>query len=388
MKKNVMLMVPLLDQGGLERICALTANLLKDKCNLTLVVFSTKNMLYDVSKVEMIDLHLGSKPGIMGKIITLFRRIHSVKRIKKQKQIDVTYSFGPSANLTNVFSKVKDQIWVGIRGYGALEDKKAMTRLSKRADKVVCCSQIMADDVKRIYHPKEVTCLYNPCDVEEIQRLGEEPIDSRFESFFEGEGPIIASMGREHDVKGFWHLVKAFAIVNHQKPNAKLIIVGEGTFTDYKKLALDLGIADKILFTGVQKNPFRYIKKASLYVLTSSSEGFPNALVEAMALGVPVMSVNCKSGPAEILLEDYREASDVTRVYEGKYGILLPVMSPEKNLNSQVVEKEEKILAEQMIGILTDYERSVRLRKYALERSNQFTTVYYLQELLTQIGLI
>lgn len=386
MKKNIMLMVPLLDQGGLERICALTANLLKDKCNLTLVVFSTKNMLYDVSNVEMIDLHLGSRLGKFGKAINLWKRICAVRKIKKSKRIDVTYSFGPSANLVNVFTRKKDKIWVGIRGYGALKNERSMKLLCKRADKVVCCSKIMAADVMRIFHPKEVTCLYNPCDVKEIQRLGEENIDSAFEKFFEGDTPIISSMGREHDVKGFWHLIKAFALVNNQKPNTKLMIIGEGTFSEYRKLALDLGIADKILFTGVQKNPFSYLKKASLYVLTSASEGFPNALVEAMALGVPAMSVNCKSGPAEILLDDYSEAFDDTKVYEGKYGILLPVMTPEKNLNSEVVEKEEKILAEQIACFLSDGQRAARLKESAMERSKNFSIDSYLVTIMQQIG--
>ena len=77
-------MVPLLDQGGLERICAMTAKLLTPLCHLTLVVFSTKGMIYDVDGVDMIDLHLGSVPGKVGKAVNLCKRIRAIKKIKKR----------------------------------------------------------------------------------------------------------------------------------------------------------------------------------------------------------------------------------------------------------------------------------------------------------------
>ena len=385
MKKNVMLMVPLLDQGGLERICALTANLLKDKYCLTLVVFSTKNMLYDVSKVEMIDLDLGSRPGLFGKAMTLVSRIREVKKIKRKKQIAITYSFGPSANLTNVLSRVKDQIWVGIRGYGALDNKGAMNFLSRKADTVICCAKVMADDVAKMYHPKKVDCLYNPCDVDAIRLAANEPVEE-FEDFFTDYTPIIASMGREHDVKGFWHLIKAFARLKEQQPAVKLMIIGEGAFTEYRKLAADLHVEESILFTGLQKNPFHYLQKVSLYVLTSASEGFPNALVEAMALGIPVMAVNCKSGPAEILKENYQEAEDNQKVYNGEYGILLPVMNPQKNLDETVLEREEEILAEQMNKLFSDDQQLQIYRKASVERSTRFSVDSYVSHIVSLIG--
>lgn len=137
-------------------------------------------------------------------------------------------------------------------------------------------------------------------------------------------------MGREHDVKGFWHLIKAFALAKKKIPALKLMIVGEGTFAEYRKLAEDLQVEQDVWFTGVQKNPFAYLKQASLFVMTSVSEGFPNSLIEAMAVGIPAMSVNCKTGPAEIFLDDYREGGDGHTVIEGEYGVLLPVICPEK----------------------------------------------------------
>lgn len=388
-------MVPLLDQGGLERICAMTAKLLTPHCHLTLVVFSTKGMIYDVDGVDMIDLNLGSVPGKVGKAVNLCKRIRAIKKIKRERNIEITYSFGPTANLANVFTRVKnakvnheqitDKIWVGIRGYGALEDKYDMTLFCKRADKVVCCSQIMADEVKAKFWAKDVVCVYNPCDVESIRRLAKEPLPADRQTFFAEGAPVVAAMGREHDVKGFWHLIKAFALAKKKIPELKLMIVGEGTFAEYRKLAEDLQVEQDVWFTGVQKNPFAYLKRASLFVMTSVSEGFPNSLIEAMAVGLPAMSVNCKTGPAEIFLDDYRKGGDGHTVIEGEYGVLLPVIHPEKNLDASVMEKEEEIMAEQMVRVLTEPEKLAERKAASLKRAEDFSVQAYTNSLLRMI---
>lgn len=388
-------MVPLLDQGGLERICAMTAKLLTPHCHLTLVVFSTKGMIYDVDGVDMIDLNLGSVPGKVGKAVNLCKRIRAIKKIKRERNIEISYSFGPTANLANVFTRVKnakvnheqitDKIWVGIRGYGALEDKYDMTLFCKRADKVVCCSQIMADDVKTQFGAKDVVCVYNPCDVESIRRLAKEPLPADRQTFFAEGAPVVAAMGREHDVKGFWHLIKAFALAKKKIPELKLMIVGEGTFAEYRKLAEDLQVEQDVWFTGVQKNPFAYLKRASLFVMTSVSEGFPNSLIEAMAVGLPAMSVNCKTGPAEIFLDDYRKGGDGHTVIEGEYGVLLPVIHPEKNLDASVMEKEEEIMAEQMVRVLTEPEKLAERKAASLKRAEDFSVQAYTDSLLRMI---
>ena len=385
-KKNILLMVPLLDQGGLERICALTAKLLNDKHNISLVVFSTKNMLYDVSGVDLIDLNLGSKPGKIGKVLNVFKRIAAVKRIKRQKNIEVTYSFGPTANLVNVFSRVQDKIWVGIRGYGALADTGAMKLFCKRADKVICCTKVMADDIMTKFSPKEAECLYNPCDTEQIRELSKAEVDELHKDFFENHSKIIASMSRVDDVKGFWHQIKAFSLIKKEMPETGLMLIGDGDFSEYKELAEQLGVREDVLFAGLQKNPFRYLKKAQLYLLTSHTEGFPNSLIEAMAVGIPAMAVNCKTGPAEILMKDYKQAEDQHKVYYGEYGILLPVMNHDKNLDAQVIEEEERLLAKEALKILQDSEKTEMMKMAAAKRSEAFSVACYVERLMDLIN--
>lgn len=384
-RKNLLLLVPMLHQGGFERICAMTAQLLKEACNVSLALFSSEDMFYDVTGIEVFDLKLGSKPGLLPKVLNVLKRINKVKKLKKEKNIHVTYSFGPTANLVNALSKAGDQVWLGIRGYGALEEKRTMQMTCRRADKVICCAQVMADDVEAAYHPKEVTCLYNPCDVEKLRMLGGEQIDKEHEPFFAKNGPIIASMSREDDVKGFWHLLKGFALIKKEISDAGLMIIGDGAFTEYKKLAEDLQIQDSVLFTGVLKNPFRYLGKASLYIMTSITEGFPNSLVEAMALGVAAMSVNCKSGPAEIFMEDYGKAYDQHKVYYGEYGILLPVLSPQKNLDASIIEEEERILAAEAAAVLVDAQHLALWQQKSLTRSKDFSMKKYEEHILQML---
>ena len=383
--KNVMLMVPLLDQGGQERICALTAHLLNEACKVTLVVFSTKGLFYDVKGLDVVDLDLGSRNGKLAKALTVLRRIHAVRKLKKHKKIQITYSFGPTANLINSLSKRKDIVWLGIRGYDALPDHGILKYLGKKADKVICCSKVMAEDVGNMLGIGMTDYLYNPCDIDTYRELSKKSIDQMDMLFFHEGDPVIMSVGRATDRKEFWHQVKSFAMVKKEVPNARLVLVGDGDFEGYKKLANDLGIRDSILFTGVRENPFSYLKYASVYWMTSAAEGFPNALVEALSIGIPVLSVNCKTGPAEILMEDYKKAENQHQVIYGEYGILLPIMNPLKNLEAQVTEPEECVLAEETIKVLKNAKLLKEMGIKAKKRSEDFGVIQYRDALLRKV---
>lgn len=385
-RKNLLLLVPMLHQGGFERICAMTAHLLKEVCNVRIAVFSTEDMFYDVTGIELIDLKLGTTPGLVGKVCNVFRRRNALRRIKKQKNIHITYSFGMTANLVNSISKVGDEIWLGLRSYGDLQNKSQMKLFCKKADRVICCTGAMEDELRENFHPGRTDTLYNPCDVERIRQMAEEPVAGEHAGFFADNSPIIAAMGREDDVKGFWHLVKVFSLVKKELPSAKLLIVGEGTFTEYERLSEELGVRDSVLFAGAQKNPFAYLKRASLFLMTSVLEGFPNALIEAMAVGLPAMSVNCKTGPAEILTEDYRSTEDRHKVYAGEYGVLLPVINPVKNLAAGEIEEEERIMAAEALRILKDPAKEKEMGGAALRRSGAFSVGSYVERLTAWIN--
>lgn len=378
-RKRIMLIVPMLDQGGLERVCALTAQLLKTAYDVHLVVFNTEGMIYDVSGVHLIDLQLGAVPGKVGKLLNVLKRVRRVKKLKKELDIQISYSFGQTANLVNVLSKQKDVTWAGIRGYGALDNKKEMSFVCKRADRMVSCTRVMEADIAASYSVKSSATLYNPCNLEEIRQLARADVAPEFEEFLQRPGKTVVSMGRAHDVKGFWHLMKSVSLVKKKLPDVKLMLIGAGDFSEDKELARKLHMEKDVLFTGVQKNPFALLARADVYALTSDSEGFPNALIEAMSSGLPCVSVNCKTGPAEILQDDYRKSENQSKVYQADYGILTPIFKGEKNLEPDNFTSEEKIFAEELEKLLQDEAAWTAYQKKAVKRAGDFGMEAYVE---------
>lgn len=384
-KKRIMLITPMLHQGGFERICVLTAKLLKDIFDVYLVVFTTQDLFYDVTDIRLIDLKLGAVENRVGKIANIYKRVKKLKRLKKELCIDVSYSFGTTANIANVLSKYKDITWAGIRGYNALSDKGAKL-IFQKADCVVSCTKTMEADINKSFRTKKSVTLYNPCDLAEIRSLAKEKIGKEFAEFVDScNGQFVVSVGREDDLKGFWHLLKSFSLVKKEFPDAGLMIIGDGSYAEYKRLAEELEISDSVLFTGVLKNPFALLAKADVYALTSVSEGFPNALIEAMACGVACVSVNCKTGPAEILADSYEKYKDCHRVYEAEYGILTPVFQGEKNLEADRITDQEKQYALELIKLLGNGEKRRVYSVRAEKRAKDFGAERYVENIINMI---
>lgn len=375
-KKKLMLMVPMLHQGGFERVCVLSARMLQPYYQVFICVFNLDHIFYDVSGIPVIHLNLGVKNGKLGKVSNVIKRSLQTAVWKKRLGIDVTYSFGPTANLVNVLSKSRGEAWCGIRSYMDLDpsNDRMLAFFVKNADKVICCSKVIEEELGQRFDCKKAVTLYNPYNRDWIlQQAQEEILDlpwSMEDTF------TIVSMGREDDVKGFWHLIKAFFLVTKKIPQARLLIVGDGTFTEYKKLAENLKISEKVWFTGKKSNPFPYLKAAQISVLTSYYEGFPNALVEAMTLGLPVIATDCLTGPAEIL----EKRKDSREEISAEYGILIPNMSQEKNLDAHIIDAQEEYLAQRMMEL---YENEALYREYgkkAQERSAIFSYEHYMEQ--------
>jgi len=180
------------------------------------------------------------------------------------------------------------------------------------ADDVIAVSEGVADDIAGIARldRQKIHVIYNPVDIENIKRLAAEPI--RHPWFDPGSPPVVLSAGRLTRQKDFPSLLRAFAQVRQSRPT-RLMILGEGEDrASLEGLARELDCRDDVALPGFVPNPYPYMAAASVFVSSSAWEGFGNVLIEAMALGVPVVSTDCPSGPAEILAR-------------GRYGTLVPV---------------------------------------------------------------
>lgn len=358
--KKMMLIVPALHQGGFEKVCVATARLLEPYFQIQIVIFDSREIAYDIRGLTVIDLHLASRPGKAAKLWNVMKRAYKIHQLKKKEGTDIAYSFGPTANIANIVSLGKAKKWLGIRSYMDMDNPGQIKWFCKKADRVICCSERICRETAEKYGCKKAVTLHNPFDLKEIEMLAEQGEASLPWE----EGRILVSMGREDTVKGFWHLLKSFALVHEALPDTKLMIIGQGEYAQYKELAAGLGIEDVVCFTGLKKNPYPYLKRSSLYVLTSYNEGFPNALVEAMALGVPAVATDCMTGPREILAE--------------KYGILVPNMSPDVDFSPQNITEEERMLAEKIIALLKDEEQMTHYREMARTRAGDYTTESYI----------
>ncbi len=378
-KKKVMLIVPMLHQGGFERVCVATARLLEPYCEVSVVIFSAADIAYDIRGLQVIDIHMKSVGSRLGKIRNVFRRSRKVAGLKKELGIDIAYSFGTTANLVNVLSRTRGKTWCSVRSYMDLGNPGMMKLFSRRADKMICCSKIIEKQLREEMGCHSAVTLYNPFDTETIADQSQEEVRLPFRD----SDRVILSMGREDDVKGFWHLVKSFYLVHRRYEDARLMIVGEGDFREYWKLAEELGIADAVSFPGVKKNPFPYLARGSVYVMTSLNEGFPNVLVEAMALGKPVISTNCMTGPAEILTEDYAAVAGREEYVDGEYGILIPNLSKEKDLDASHITEEERNLARQIERLFEDEALYQKYSAASLKRAACFSNAAYVGSLRT-----
>ncbi len=169
--------------------------------------------------------------------------------------------------------------------------------LYRFADQIVCQSRAMADDlVSELGVPVErLAVLPNPVDFEALENLTEP-------APWPGLGPRLLAIGRLAPEKGFDLLVKAMAKVRRDFPHAGLVIVGKGREeTRLKTLAIHLGIADAVSFAGYVDRPGRFYAGADLFVLSSRREGMPNALIEAIASGLPVVSTPASGGLVDLL---------------------------------------------------------------------------------------
>jgi len=202
-----------------------------------------------------------------------------------------------------------------------ITESKVREKLYKKgyrlADHYVAVSIGVKEDMIDYYglNKDQVSVIYNPVVDDSLKEQMDKKVNHPwFSSNY--QIPVIVGMGRFNGQKGFEDLIKAFSVLRKKK-EAKLVIFGErkeesSYYKKVSKLVADGNLEDDIEFPGFVNNPFKYLSKASLFVLSSKFEGLPGALIQAMACSCPVISTDCHSGPREIL-ED------------GKYGPLVKV---------------------------------------------------------------
>lgn len=309
------ILIPNFDDFGAQRVAINAANGLKRRgYEVRFVVNNSSGPFqsYLDSNIEILDL--GAKVFNIPKVRVLLWLLAYIASIPKNKTC-VLISFSPSANLYVLLAKMlRPGVRVIIQEHAfqsvALDDnsflyrifyRNFLVKLYRKADIFLTIANAIKNNFIETFSidPKRAVVVRNPVDVEKIKKMSASEIPS---FSFDYNKKYIISAGRLCRQKNFHRLIRIFGNVAHDESNAELIILGEGDDRgSLRKLSQELGIEKRIHFVGFQDNPYAWFSKSHIFCLTSNWEGLPQVIAEAMICGLPVISHDCPSGPAEML---------------------------------------------------------------------------------------
>lgn len=341
--KKISIFLPSLLGGGAERIMVILAN-----------EFCARGISVDLVLSKAIGPYLADvQPNIRIVDLNAKRLIYSIfpliKYIRKEHPKVMLTALNTSniiAILARILSGISFKLVISERAVSsvALRDNPLMRaklipflmrRFYKKADSIIAVSAGVADDLVKKYNlnNRKISIVYNPIVTSELINLSNENFHHKW--FGNQNIPVILAIGRLTSQKNFPLLLNAFSLLLEIR-DARLVILGEGKLrSNLEALASNLNIEEKVSFPGFVINPFKWMKNASVFVLSSDYEGLPGTLIQAMACGTPVVSTNCPSGPNEIL-------------ENGKWGKLTPVGNAgllSKAINDTIAEEKHPDVA-------------------------------------------
>lgn len=315
---DVLFVMPHFRAGGAERVSLLLANELAARgVRVGIAAYEKKGEFLDRidSRVRLEEIG-GS--GWFAAILPLSRL---VRRTRPRALVGVMVSCNVAAVVAGRLARTGARIVLTEHNQvdksadffgGNSRSYRAIPWVYPHADTIVCVSDGVRDSLCRYsgMTPDKMRVVHNPIVSSDLIDKAAQPCPHPWAN--DPQVPLILAVGRLATAKNYPMMLRAFAILRRQR-RARLLILGNGPVRDSLAALVDeLGGADDVEMHGYTSNPYAFMSRASLFVLSSSWEGFPTVLVEALACGSPAVSTDCPSGPREILVD-------------GKLGELVPV---------------------------------------------------------------
>ena len=298
-RSKTLIIIPALTCGGAERVAVLLARGWIERGHhiVLATIYGRDRDFYEVPvQVERIALDLGrDRSNLAQKLTGNVRRVLALRRLIRRERPDRIVSFMNQTNVVVLLSAAGLRVPVIVTEHmdPRRDDLHAGWRWLRRktylgAARLVSVSRAVDSFFDWLPGDRRAV-IPNPLPLDEIEKATGEPLVLPWRQ-------TVIAMGRLAPEKGFDQLMRAFAAVAGEFPDWGLVILGEGPQRDeLELLAEELRIGDRLGLPGMLQEPFAALKQADLFVLSSRHEGFGNALVEAMACGLPVIATDCWS---------------------------------------------------------------------------------------------
>ncbi len=376
-----------LSGGGAERVMLR----LLDRLPVRRLILLEEALDYalDGERVSFLSPRFLSRPILVDNFKYLCTLVWGRSLSRELSPGDTVVSFSDRAHLVNAWAKLFCRHTAVISVHSLVLDERSesgvgrmspwRSRLYSRGDLLLAVSgRVKLSLVLSGIPEDKIRVLPNPIDVDSIRGMAEEEVEEVFEGI-----PFVVNVARLGKEKGHRYLLAAFRELRERRPEVRLLLIGKGALKDdlvrlSESMNLRTYVWDRdeltqdfdVYFLGFRENPFKYVSRARLFVLSSLHEALPNVILESLACGVPVVSVDCPSGPREILAPD----TDFNSVAEGvefcRYGVLTPPFR--SSMGEDGLSRASSELARAMEALLEDEGLRSRYSSLGLRRAREF----------------
>ena len=384
--RKILFVIPYMNEGGAQRFLSNLQSYFPDDLEIETLVNSEYKKAYEFRGV-IHTLGINELPrtnSVLFQFRVFIKRLVKLRKMKQSGKYYACISIIDSSNVANILSgnrKCKTVISVvtSLSSIRKLPQYRFIVNplaklLYNRADNVVAVSAELRKELIDEFGINEnrISAITTGCDINSINSRKLEPIEQSIMTRLTGKR-IICNVGRMSYPKGQWHLIRAFKSVKESVPDAILILAGEGELEKYIRDIIDrLDLSEDVILLGHTENVYKYLNVSDVFAFPSLLEGFPNALAEALCVGIPCVATDFKTGARELLSPELLfNGQVIDTTIECQYGLLTPICSGKQYTADEPLEKGEIELAKALIKLLRDSDLNIRYRELSVVRGKE-----------------